>query len=1283
MKVCKLGLAMVAAVAPLQGVAASVQEDFHLKEAKAIFDWVSGTQDGHITSKLELRRENPGDLSSPMGVYATETIQIGEEIVRVPWSVIIKPEDNREPPSQLVCGTVRNVAKEMRLGADSKYAPYVMYLNSEADAQIPSTWSRPGRELLLDVLDHDTIPPGNPVSWIQGEWFGRCRGDPEDEFGIKAALMVIQRADDQIMIPAYDNLNHRNGNWTNTITEIERGEYHITSATKMIEAGEQIYISYNLCEECGGRKSGYGTAGKLHHQNLGALRRPMSDSLLIWTGLLFSEILRDYGFVEHFPQRWHYMEEDFQFDIDQIEDGKLIVTWDEDDRPTKLDGKLMEQCRVWFRWEIRRLKRIKNLDLYMLTKHGDHGIPENELETIIQFIDANVVAMTAALASLGPSPPPGTVTTTRADLHSIEDDDEYADEDDDEIEGTCKADEDFGGCMEPIDIAQIMKNSTHYDDLEWEFDDLDYQYPTCNNRHLMTFSDFADVEFLKTNYQDLNFMRKESTDDTCMDLDNIVQICSNYRPQYHEYSTHAAGRFVKDVKRVIFIGGGDSMLLHEALKYPDLELVVGLEIDQTVVRKSFKYFHTNPHFEDERVEWWFGDATKSLLLLPEDYWGSFDLVLVDLSETVMSFSVTTELDVFDALSLLLNPVGVMVKNEHYHEKFSALFDYSAELNYESPVICNQVMVFGSNNVDFFRDPVFDHGVETKLYESMHTPENRYDLMHGYRKNIAPKEKCNVAIPEESNTQGTAAGIIEIMNVENCSEDLDEKIVEIMKNSAVNEGFTVISDPVFDNEVGVVVLKEGFISARILPTMNYVGFDVNLWGMSSKIKKLRQALAESVGSSDVSSYKVVVGGMYGSSSWKEDQKIQGPKMKQLRNCEDDVVKEGILDEKTTSAIATEEIVPLTLNAGKGVTAAVFCGQEGEECVAYDVLEKHDSVKAIIPIYDCADAGKVECELEVLDSLAEQIFEKNNGKRINLLVMDGTSSFGMHQIVSSILGEIETRRSLFEVHNIVATWMEESVHETFRREFLDRYRKQVHFVPAARAEIVFKADSKTYELGIVSSNNENVNYDLKKMESRMKNRLLSFGVKVELRTVHGALFKFDPDWDPKTFRHEEYDSKPGREQFKHQTPLGRQNIYQFVKATNIEEGLNLDMTKITSYLSESLKSVSTEPTLIKQFEDIGDGGMILAISEKGYVTVVWDGREHITVNFFTRTEDIGSPEKFAGSFLNASGQKLQVGLRDDQPRGINRVINFPSDMDPTRKPKTQPKKKMPHYQHFPEQ
>jgi len=114
---------------------------------------------------------------------------------------------------------------------------------------------------------------------------------------------------------------------------------------------------------------------------------------------------------------------------------------------------------------------------------------------------------------------------------------------------------------------------------------------------------------------------------------------------------HFAARYVDKVKRVLFVGGGDSMLLHEALKYPSLELVVGLELDQAIVRSSFKHVGTQPHFDDNRVEWWFGDASKSLLMIPKEYYSSFDLVLVDLSETVEALSVTESLDIGQALKV--------------------------------------------------------------------------------------------------------------------------------------------------------------------------------------------------------------------------------------------------------------------------------------------------------------------------------------------------------------------------------------------------------------------------------------------------------------------------------------------------------------------------------------------------------------------------------------------------------------------------------------------------------
>jgi hypothetical protein len=237
-----------------------IVEDKHLDEAREIFNWISGSTDGWVTPKQEIRRIIPGDITSPLGVFASKRIEEGEIIVRIPWENIIK-SDNPDENGQLCCGTVQAVTREMKLGSRSKYAPYAIYLNGEPESQIPSAWSEKGKKLLKDILGVG-LPPDYPVDWITDDWYRRCKGDPNDKIAQKAVLLVVQRADDAIMIPAYDAYNHRNGNWTNTKTVIKKRNYHETTASKTIEAGDQILISYNHCEHCSGRKFGYGTAGK-------------------------------------------------------------------------------------------------------------------------------------------------------------------------------------------------------------------------------------------------------------------------------------------------------------------------------------------------------------------------------------------------------------------------------------------------------------------------------------------------------------------------------------------------------------------------------------------------------------------------------------------------------------------------------------------------------------------------------------------------------------------------------------------------------------------------------------------------------------------------------------------------------------------------------------------------------------------------------------------------------------------------------------------------------------
>jgi hypothetical protein len=724
--------------------------------------------------------------------------------------------------------------------------------------------------------------------------------------------------------------------------------------------------------------------------------------------------------------------------------------------------------------------------------------------------------------------------------------------------------------------------------------------------------------------------------------------------------THAAARYVKNVRRIIFIGGGDSMLLHEALKYPNIEKVVGLELDQTVTRKSFKHFRSQPHFDNNKVEWWFGDATKSLLLLPDDYFGSFDLVLVDLSETVMSMSVTKELDVFDALSLLLSPEGVIVKNEMYKDKFNEVFDYTMELYYICPVICDQVLVFGSNNVDFFHAPTYDHGIDTHLYSNMHTPDTRHDLMHHYKKNIAPEEKCSLTSSEDLSLQGTAAGIIEIFDAENVGLSLDESIVNLIKSAAISVGFTATNDPIFENNFGVLVMEEGYISAKVWPDEKYVAFDINLWGRTYKIEDIKAALGKAVGSNDTSSYRVVVGGMYGSNTWKEDQQVVGPKVKQLRNCEKDIVKKGKLDGKLALTVTVEEVVPVTHS--KDITAAVVCGSANQECISLKALKGHADVKDVIPIYECPGgeqlAAMVACEAAVLAALTEKLAQSSNPK-IQLLVLDESASFKMHQIFNNILVMEPAADEIFDNSFIAMTWSPDVTGQTWRREFLDRLRKLFKWDPAVRVELVLQAGGKSYEAGIFSPAIEHPAYDFDKMESRIRDRLSKSKAKIEIRHIHGALYRFIDPYDPKEFKQADYDLEPGNSQYAAQAPLGRQVVLQLVKNGEKKAKLELSLDKISSFLQEALDQVQIQPTTSEKYS-VGDGAVVVASSNDGNFMVVWDGREHVDVNMFTYRQSVELADKFKDAFLNASANTLAVGLRDDQPRGTGHVVNFMSDI-----------------------
>jgi spermidine synthase/S-adenosylmethionine/arginine decarboxylase-like enzyme len=1189
---------------------------------RELTDWLNSLPGGYFNPKQEIR---PVDTSVDgddneifYGVYAKEFIAEGELLNQVPWEYIInKVEEDRtlaevdDENTSIKCGTVRNLVKEMRNIEHSKFQPYIRYLMDQPRGVLPSAWTKKGMAIFEEVLGapNQKIPPLEATTWLEEDWFDGCRAARSDELGAHAAMQVVSRSDDDLLIPVYDMYNHRNGKWYNTHMKLNRGVNHQVTARRDIQPGEQIHNSYNMCDECGGRKDSYGTP----------------------------EIFRDYGFIEDFPQRWDLDNLDVMFDLYQGENGTILLSWDDGKKPTE------ESPKRALAKELKRLYKIRHMIWQNEWNDGQPGIPLYEWDSIWEYHQAVVDAISLALNDLAGN------ETEKVPI---------------------------GGKEETCSLEYC--NGDYFDVLDDEPDDIKYNRKQCNNQELMNFPDYFLLEHLKTHYQVLNFAARESDGDLCLDLEDILQICSCYRPHYHEFSAHFAARFVENVKRIVFVGGGDSMLLHESLKYPNLEKVVGLELDQTVTRKTFKYLRTQPHFDNDKVEWWFGDATKSLLLLPKEYWGSFDLVLVDLSETVMAFSVTEHLDVFDALALLLKPDGVMVKNELYMNEMSETFDYTLQIHLaDNPKICSQVMAFGSNGVDFFHQPVKDQNVETLLLPPVANLSERFEYFHDYRRNSAKNNgKCDLDRKKErKEEQGRIAGILHVLDAENVTVPLDTSALEKMIIAVgKEEGLTPVSVPIDrpegpNSSVTLVVFKEGYVLARTWKEYSYCALDLEVWGAFVKESKFKKKLAESLKAKTLSAFRVVVGGMYGSSTWREDIDTIGPQIVLRPSCNEPEETASEFSDIASMRVLVDESINLL--ASEKMIVGVFCGvKDKDNCISVDVLEKNARIQKVIPIWTCPYLSSemqgperlmrmLECEQETRSNIQDAL---GNSELFDMTVLDASTPHIMGQILNSIFAVPKYRNKFLNDFNLFLAWSNKPRNETWQRNFLERYRKDVLDDPINRAEINIRLGNEAVEFGLVSCGDLAIFHNLHTLEKKIERRLKrgDIPVSVEVVKIQGGVPTFNSDFNPKEFPHTDYDQQPGDKQYAEQQPLGREAIIQF-QLNSAKESVKMpDFEEIKQILDSTLSTLKYEVTRSETYSDIGDGALILSEFKEGSVVLVWDGRYHIDINLFLFDDSKELADAVASTFVKFTQENMQVGLRDDFPRGLGRVINFMDDL-----------------------
>jgi spermidine synthase len=152
-------------------------------------------------------------------------------------------------------------------------------------------------------------------------------------------------------------------------------------------------------------------------------------------------------------------------------------------------------------------------------------------------------------------------------------------------------------------------------------------------------------------------------------INNMVMCTERDEAHYHEMIVHPALQSFPQVKNALVIGGGDGGTVRELMRYPEIENVVMVEIDEAVVRASKLHLPTlSSALSHPKLDLKIADGIQ---FVKECASASFDLVIIDGSDPVGPAEGLFSEAFFRDCHRVLRPKGVLVaqgESPLFHEK---------------------------------------------------------------------------------------------------------------------------------------------------------------------------------------------------------------------------------------------------------------------------------------------------------------------------------------------------------------------------------------------------------------------------------------------------------------------------------------------------------------------------------------------------------------------------------------------------------------------------------------
>lgn len=115
-------------------------------------------------------------------------------------------------------------------------------------------------------------------------------------------------------------------------------------------------------------------------------------------------------------------------------------------------------------------------------------------------------------------------------------------------------------------------------------------------------------------------------------INNMIMCTERDESHYHEMISHPVMQAHGNAKNVLVIGGGDGGTIREILRYPQLEKVTMVEIDEAVIRASQQHLPTIASgFQNAKLNLIVGDGIE---FIKNAQAGSYDIIIVDGSDPV-------------------------------------------------------------------------------------------------------------------------------------------------------------------------------------------------------------------------------------------------------------------------------------------------------------------------------------------------------------------------------------------------------------------------------------------------------------------------------------------------------------------------------------------------------------------------------------------------------------------------------------------------------------------------